>query len=211
MTSTFLQPCITEPNRIIQGNRPSLVDNIFTNIFNKELYSGNILDKITDHLPNFLIIKNVKNYYKIKNIKLRDMINFNHDKYLSDLQELDNINWLQFEDINEAFNAYQNKFLEIINNNAPYITSSNKASKQRQKPWVTSGIIKSIKYKNKLFGKFIKSKEKFWYERYKNHLHMINKLISKSKKNYFRKFFQENHTVIMKLYKTKKGKMKIFF
>ena len=86
------------------------------------------------------------------------MINFNHDKYLSDLQELDNINWLQFEDINEAFNAYQNKFLEIINNNAPYITLSNKASKQRQKPWVTSGIIKSIKYKNKLFGKFIKSK-----------------------------------------------------
>ena len=194
ITSTFLQPCITEPTRIIQGNRPSLVDNIFTNIFNKELYSGNILDKITDHLPNFLIIKNIKNYYKIKNIKLRDMINFNHDKYLSDLQELDDINWLQFEDINEAFNAYQNKFLEIINNNAPYITLSNKASKQRQKPWVTSGIIKSIKYKNKLFGKFIKSKEKFWYERYKNHLHMISKLISKSKKNYFRKFFQENHT-----------------
>ena len=114
MTPPFLQPCITEPTRIIQGNRPSLVDNIFTNIFNKELYSGNILDKITDHLPNFLIIKNIKNYYKIKNIKLRDMINFNHDKYLSDLQELDNINWLQFEDINEALNAYQNKFLEII-------------------------------------------------------------------------------------------------
>ena len=60
MASNFLQPCITEPTRIIQGNRPSIVDNIFTNIFDKELYSGNLLDKITDHLPNFLIIKKIK-------------------------------------------------------------------------------------------------------------------------------------------------------
>ena len=30
--------------------------------------------------------------------------------------------------------------------------------------------------------------EKFWYERYKYHLQMINKRISKSKKSYFRKF-----------------------
>ena len=50
------------------------------------------------------------------------MKNFDHDKYLSDLEELDNFNWLQFEDIDEVFNAYQNKFIEIINNNAPYIT-----------------------------------------------------------------------------------------
>ena len=122
------------------------------------------------------------------------MKNFDHDKYLSDLEELDNLNWLQFEDTDEVFNAYQNKFIETINNNAPYITLSKKTSKQRQKPWITSGILKSIKYKNKLFGKVIKSQEKFWYERYKYYLHMINKLISESKKSYFRKFFQENHS-----------------
>ena len=194
MTSNFLQPCITEPTRIIQGNRPSIVDNIFTIIFDKELYSGNLLDKITDHLPNFLIIKNIKNNHKNKKIKIRHMKNFDHDKYLSDLEELDNFNWLQFEDVDEVFNAYQNKFIEIINKNAPYITLSKKASKKRQKPWITSGILKSIKYKNKLFGKFIKPQEKFWYERYKYHLQMINKLISKSKKSYFRKFLQENQS-----------------
>ena len=194
MTSNFLQPCITEPTRIIQGNRPSIFDNIFTNIFDKELYSGKLLDKITDHLPNFLIMKNIKNNHKNKKIKIRDMKNFDHDKYLSDLEELDNFDWLQFKDIDEVFNAYQKKFIEIINNNAPYITLFKKASKQRQKPWITSGILKSIKYKNKLFGKFIKSQEKFWYERYRYHLHMINKLISKSKKSYFRKYFRENHS-----------------
>ena len=63
-----------------------------------------------------------------------------------------------------------------------------------KKPWITSGILKSIKYKNKLFGKFIKFQEKFWYEKYKYPLHVINKLISKSKKSYFRKSVQENHS-----------------
>ena len=52
--SHFLQPCITEPTKMIDGQRPSIVDNIFTNIFAKSLNSGNLDDKITDHLPNFL-------------------------------------------------------------------------------------------------------------------------------------------------------------
>ena len=64
---------------------------------------GNLLDKITDHLTNFLIIKNIKNNHKTKKIKIRDMKNFDHDKYLSDFEKLDNFNWLEFEDIDEVF------------------------------------------------------------------------------------------------------------
>ena len=46
-------PHITEPTRITNTNRPSLVDNIFTNTFENPL-SGNILEQISyDHLPNF--------------------------------------------------------------------------------------------------------------------------------------------------------------
>ena len=62
--STFLnnmlehnfQPNIIEPTRITNTNKPSLVDNIFTNIFEDSI-SGNILEHISyDHLPNFLIL-----------------------------------------------------------------------------------------------------------------------------------------------------------
>ena len=56
MYSNFLQTCITEPTRMIAGQRPSIVDNIFTNIFEKNLNSGNLTDKITDYLPNFLLV-----------------------------------------------------------------------------------------------------------------------------------------------------------
>ena len=37
MYEKFLQPCITEPSRIVNGQRPSIVDNIFTNIINKKI------------------------------------------------------------------------------------------------------------------------------------------------------------------------------
>ena len=59
MYSDFLQPCIIEPTRIVPGNRPSLVINIFMNIIDKNLYSGNLLGKLTDHLPNLVIIENM--------------------------------------------------------------------------------------------------------------------------------------------------------
>ena len=66
MVSTFLnnmlmnnlQPCITEPTRIVNNCRPSLVDNIFINTLDK-ITSGNMLENISyDHLPNFIIIQN---------------------------------------------------------------------------------------------------------------------------------------------------------
>ena len=54
MYSIFFQPCLTEPTRMMAVQRPSVVDNIFTSIFEKKLNSANLLDQITDHLPNFL-------------------------------------------------------------------------------------------------------------------------------------------------------------
>ena len=59
MYSNFFQPCILEPTRITSNNRPSLLDNIFINTHDKEVYSGNIIDKISDHIPNFAIINNI--------------------------------------------------------------------------------------------------------------------------------------------------------
>ena len=50
------KPCITEPTRITNANKPSLVDNIFINSFDDPV-CGNILEHISyDHLPNFIIL-----------------------------------------------------------------------------------------------------------------------------------------------------------
>ena len=59
MCSNFFQLCMLEPTRITSSDRPSLLDNIFINTHDKEVYSGNIIDKISDHMPNFAIINNI--------------------------------------------------------------------------------------------------------------------------------------------------------
>ena len=56
MCSNFFQLCMLEPTRITSNDRPSLLDNIFINTHDKEVYSGNIIDKISDHIPNFASI-----------------------------------------------------------------------------------------------------------------------------------------------------------
>ena len=77
------QPCITEPSRITNSNKPSLVDNIFINTMDNPL-SGNILEHISnDHLPNFIILDHEKKDPTIK-IKIRDNKNFNNDGFLCD-------------------------------------------------------------------------------------------------------------------------------
>ena len=57
MYSNFLHPCITEPTRLIKKQRPSLIDNISVNFCNKIIIS----DKISDHLPCFVVIKDINN------------------------------------------------------------------------------------------------------------------------------------------------------
>ena len=112
MYSHFLQPFILEPTRIVNNNRSSLLDNIFTNTHNKTLNSGNLSDKISDHMPNFLIIENIPEPKKHQKIKVRDMKNFHEDKFLRDLDELKQINLLQYENVNGMYNAFQ-----ILGNN----------------------------------------------------------------------------------------------
>ena len=58
--------------------------------FNKKIISGNLLDKISDHLPNFAVIKDINIKQTKRKFKIRDMKSFNQDKYFGDLKEIEN-------------------------------------------------------------------------------------------------------------------------
>ena len=60
---------------------------IYIYIHDKEIHSGNI-NKITDHLPHFGIIKNRRNKLQKQKLKIRSMTTFNNTKYLNDIKEL---------------------------------------------------------------------------------------------------------------------------
>ena len=59
--------------------------------------------------------------------------------------------------------------------------------KQKSKAWtwMTQGILKSIRKKEKLFKNYIKNKVEHNYQRYKNYRNMLTNIIRKSKKQYY--------------------------
>ena len=62
-----LQPNIIYPSRIADNTRPTLIDNIFSNYVNDNNISGNLIETISDHLPNFMIIPDyLKSEIKVK-------------------------------------------------------------------------------------------------------------------------------------------------
>ena len=116
--STFLnimleynfQPCITEPTRITNANKPSLVDNIFVNTFENPI-SGNILEHISyDHLPNFAVM-NRDIQEKSISYKKRNTTKYDPEKFQKDLLSpylFQNI--LNAEDTDTVYNMYHDRY-----------------------------------------------------------------------------------------------------
>ena len=79
MNSNLHLPCITEPTRIADKQKPTLIDSIFVNLLSKELKSGNLIKKIFYHLPNFININNINKKTSKQKIKVRDLHSFHKD------------------------------------------------------------------------------------------------------------------------------------
>ena len=97
---------------------------------------------------------------------------------------------------NLSFHNYIVEVEKMISNHAPLRKAKKRDLKFQSKPWITSGLQKSITIKNKLFDKFIKStnpisKEKL-HNDYKSYRNMISTLLKQSKKNYYGKYFKDN-------------------
>ena len=192
-----MPPCITEPTRIVDTAKPSLVDNIFINSICEPI-SGNILEKVSYyHLPNFILFESDKTPKKEEFTKTRDMVNFNEESFQNDLSllHLENVPNLSTSEMSTLFHKH---FLSVLNKHAPLKFLSKKERKTRQKPWLTRGIIKSIMVKRKLFRHFKNSQNKDFYIKYKIYRDLINKLCRKSKKMHYKSFLIKNANNIQK-------------
>ena len=66
MNSNFLRPCFLGPIRVVDNNRSNLINSIFINTIDKKIDSGNIIDKVSVHMPNFVLVKDIT---QTKNMK----------------------------------------------------------------------------------------------------------------------------------------------
>ena len=144
-------------------------------------------------MPNFIFCKSMQ----LKSTKdnrgfFRDYNNFHPDSYIRDLRERNlGISINSIQGANDQYNLFHDDLLSNINKHAPLKPITKKMYKQRFKPWITKGILKSISVKNKYYKKFLKTRSPIIYKNYKYYRDLINHLIRKSKKNYYASYFEK--------------------
>ena len=122
MYSNFLQPYIIYPTRIIQNAKPSLIDNIFANCIDKEILSGNLIQNITDHLPNFILLPNYQKSELMMKYNKRDYSKFNEKEYLIDLNNANVSNAiLDSNDTSIKYDIFHNHLLQTLDKHAPIV------------------------------------------------------------------------------------------
>ena len=201
-------PQITMPTRFSKKSA-SLIDQIFVRFtrFSSQHSSGIIVTKLSDHLPCFSSINYTNNISKkTKYIKVRkngpEAIHNFQTEIKSKVQSMYFDNNL-FADPNVNYNK-----LELIIGEARdkcFPIEEKKFNKYEHKisPWVTSGILKSIKFRDKLYVKWKKnnpSSQKYTLleNSYKSFCGILQKTIRLAKAQYYHTQFENFKSDIKK-------------
>ena len=185
---------IKSPTRFFTNCDPSLLDHIYSNINSYDEISGIWFYDISDHLPTFLVMKNLQVLDCNKPIFRRTMKNFVIENFLSDLQEeLQTIEIcnpdISVNSISQNLTSY---FENVLDKHAPLQKLSQKEKRLTEKPWISKGILKSIKTKNKLFRSHYHSSDPNKKLIYKKHLNKLTHIKNLATRLHYKKLFLEN-------------------
>ena len=196
MGSYSLLPQIILPTRVTRTSK-TVIDNFLFDPTNSNVISGNLTCNISDHFPQFLMVKNIFPDKKAKhNIQKHNWSKFDKNEFILDFFDTNWENCLQIEkrDIDHSFKTFFTKINNLLNKHAPLQKLSRKEVKVLNKPLITKGIQISTFKRDKLHKLFRNSKDpvkKLEYElQFKKYRNMIVALTRKSKKIYFSSFFK---------------------
>ena len=186
----------TKPTRVTNTSS-TVIDHILINDSDSSISSGVLTYSISDHYPIFCTISNPLFKTPKKNQNLytyRKIDSVNSDDFRNDLMsillpicnnfkkstEATNMSESVFD---EHFNELMNALSKIINKHAPIQKASRKQRRFLQKPWLTKGLLISIKNKQKLNGTHLlcgTNSEKLFYKKYANKLTRVKKCIMRT-------------------------------
>ena len=138
----------------MHSNSFSLIDNIFTSKVNENIISGNIISDISDHFSQFCLTGSIVVKGAPDRPLVRDFSKFSEDNFIHELSRIDWVDIISRNETNivKTFSCFYNKLNKLINKHAPLKPISWRKIKFFSKPWITKGIRKSIKMKNKRWG-----------------------------------------------------------
>ena len=199
-----LFPDITKPTPVTVTSQ-TLIDHIFTNITARTVTPGIYQYDITDHFPIFSQIHNnapkhkifnerefYRDYAAVSQILFEEDINaiFENESFLAPLNNENNVNSLL-----EQFICL---FKSVVDKHAPIKRASLKKHELLKKPWITKGILISIKNKQKMHKyNFLNGNDaqKLLFKTYSNKLTKVKRL---SKKCIFTNNLMKTKTIVIK-------------
>ena len=198
-TSHGFIPQITLPTRITDSSM-TLIDNIYSNMFLNNTFSGNIIIEIADHLLQFVSIDNSAIEYNKSTCYKRNYLKFSEESFIADItiQKLYN----DFQDVNDSYSDFIFRLEGCVNRHAPIKKLNQKEQSRKQKPWITNEILKKIKHRNKLFPQRKSNPNDVNIKRiYVLFRNAVNWDIKTAKKLYWSSYFQESKNDMKKTWK----------
>ena len=196
------RPLILQPTRVTPRTA-TLIDNIFINDISCHSLGGNITSSISDHFFQFCqtdIFGSSKHTERVK--YARDFRNFNKRKFN---EELICIDWSDI--VSEtagteiSYQRFHNKLEEILNYMAPYRKMTQKEIRLEKRPWVTQGLLVSMRVRDNLYKQLPHKKDPVdiaVISKYKRYRNMIVNLLRVSKNNHYTSFFLQNQCNVKK-------------
>ena len=203
LASNSFIPLILQPTRITSHSN-NLIDNIFSNVIDPDIISGNLTVTISDHLPQFSIIPNIfgnisGNEY---NIYEWDWSKFDQENFILDYFSVDWEDLLKTDELNadNSTRMYLDQINILLDTYAPLKKINKYKMKFKSKPWITLGLQKSLSVKNKLLKNFINKKapvlKEEFHNNYKKYRNLLSTLMKKSKQAYYDKYFEKNGIIL---------------
>ena len=198
--SHSLLPCIHHPTRVSE-QRGSIIDNIYTNATNANITSGNILMQITDHFPQFMILKNTHvSHSKSESFKY-DYSRFKEDSFVEDFNQID-FSYLENSDlnVNNKFDRFLKDLNTLTNKHAPIKRRSRKEMKLKDKPWINNRMLKMMRIRDRILQKLKKQQTPDNLKLYKKFRNRVSNELKESKACYFHNYFSTNSQNMKKLW-----------
>ena len=180
----YFVPLINRPTRVTRKSA-TCIDHILTNSFSdSEIETGIFKNDMSDHFPVFCNIKTNVSTNSDKTIIYKRTFNeesVDDFKYL-----LNHVDWnyIVNSDTNESYKNLKMKFSELYDVAFPETKIEIKA-KNLLSSWLTKGLRKSSKRKQKLYEKFLKKRNLANEMAYKSYKNLFEKLKKSSKRSYY--------------------------
>jgi len=186
-------PIINKPTSVV-NEAESCIDHIYANNLSTEIKPYIMLHNISDHYPIYLTVSKARLKRGVKQRYFRDTSNDNIIAFDRDLHEtLDSLPMKYSEwNVNEKFEFIVRSMKSLADTHMPVRKYTRREYNLKLKPWITQGIISSIKHRDYLFRVYKRSNLLTDFEIYKQFRNRLTHVKDLSKRKYYEEQFAQN-------------------